>query len=322
MSIAPINGIYISGGDAVDVRDLRALIGIAEAGSLSAAAKKLHLTQPALSSTLRRLEGELSLKLVQRHSRGVSLTEEGRMVVERAYGVVREMTEISAAAQNFSQEASGTVRIGLPTTVAGGLLPELMPQIRDRYPKIKVYALEAMTGVLNEQVQMGHLDLAVIYDSEPMAGLRSKPLIRERLDLLVPTNHPLASKQTVRLSEITQPLVLPSVKHSIRRFIEHSFQTEGLTPNVTADIDSLPGLINMVAGGFMTILPTFRCSTDIKQGRIKNIEIIRPHLEWTVHLASRYDSNRPRANLAIAQLLTETCHRMVKEGRWPGSLCL
>lgn len=306
----------------MDVRDLRALIGIAEAGSLSAAAKKLHLTQPALSFTLRRLEDELSLRLVQRHSRGVSLTEEGRLVVERAYSVVREMTEISAVAQNFAQEASGTVRLGLPTTVAGGLLPELMPQIKDRYPKIKVYALEAMSGVLNEQVQLGHLDLVVIYDSEPMAGLRSKPLIRERLDLLVPTSHPLASRETVRLSEITQPLVLPSVKHSIRRFIEHSFQTEGLTPNITADIDSLPGIINMVAGGYVTILPTFRCISDIQQGRIKNIEIIRPHLDWTVHLASRYDSNRPRASLAIAQLISETCHRLVREDRWPGSVCL
>lgn len=304
----------------MDVRDLRALIGIAEAGSLSAAARKLHVTQPALSSTLRRLEEELSIRLVQRHSRGVSLTDEGRMVVERAYGVVREMSEISALAQNFAQEASGTVRVGLPTTVAGGLLPELMPQVRDRYPRIKVYALEAMSGVLNEQVQLGHLDLVVIYDSELMAGLRSKPLLRERLDLLVPPNHPLASRRTVRLSEITHPLVLPSVKHSIRRFIEHSFQTEGLTPNVAADVDSLPGLINMVAAGFPTILPTFRCTTDLQQGRMKNVEIIRPHLEWTVHLAFRYDSSRPRANLAIEQLISETCDRLVNEGRWPGSV--
>lgn len=305
----------------MDVRDLRALIGIAEAGSLSAAARKLHLTQPALSFTLRRLEEGLSLKLVERHSRGVSLTEEGRLVVERAYGVVREMSEISAVAQNFAQEVAGTVRIGLPTTVAGGLLPELMPLIRDRYPQIKIYVLEAMSGVLNEQVQLGHLDLVVIYDSEPMAGLRSKPLIRERLDLLIPANHRLEARKSVRLSEITQPLVLPSSKHSIRRFLEHSFQAEGLTANVAADIDSLPGLINMVAAGYLTILPTFRCMSDIRQGRIKNIEIIRPHLEWTVHLASRYDSNRPRASLAVGQLLTETCHRLVKEGRWPGTVC-
>jgi len=305
----------------MDVRDLRALIAIAEAGSLSAAAQKLHVTQPALSAMLRRMEDELTLKLVSRHSRGVSLTEEGRVVVERAYGVVRDLTEIKAIAQNFAHEVTGTVRLGLPTTVAGGLLPELMPLIRDRYPQVRVYALEAMSGVLNEQVQLGHLDLVVLYDIEPMAGLRSNALLRERLDLLVPPNHPLASKDSVRLSEITKyPLVLPSIKHSLRRFIEQSFQAEGISPNISADVDSLPGLINMVAGGYLTILPTFRCLTDIKQGRLKNVEIIRPHLEWTVHLASRYDSNRPRASLAVSQLLTETCQRLVRDGRWPGAL--
>lgn len=307
----------------MDVRELRVLIGIAEAGSLSAAAQKLHLTQPALSATLRRLEEELATKLVVRHSRGVELTDEGKLVVERAYGVVREVSEIASIAQSFSQQPSGTVRLGLPTTVAGGLIPELIPLARDRYPQIKLYAYEAMSGVLSEQLQLGHLDLAVLYDIEPMSGLRSKAVLKERLDLIVPVHHVLASRKAVRLSEIAQfPLVLPSAKHSIRRHIELAFQTEGLSLKVLADIDSFSGIMNLIPMGYLTILPTYRVRDDIANGRLTSIEITRPHLEWTVQLASRHDANRPRASFAVSQLIVETCQRLVRERQWPGALSL
>lgn len=302
----------------MELRDLRALIGIAETGSLSAAARLLHLTQPALTASLQRLEDELGVTLVTRHSRGSSLTEEGRYVLEKSFDVVRHVAEIQSVVKDLSKEPIGTVRLGLPTTVAGGVVPELVPVLEARYPQVRLHVVEAMSGVLAEQLQLGKLDLAVLYDIQPMAGLRSEPILQEKLHLLVPADHALAARRRVRLDEVADlRLVLPNGSHSIRRHIETHCRAEGLMPNVVADIDSLPGLFGLVSAGYCTILPRFLISTYACSDRIVALEITRPAMEWTVHLASRHDAIRPRASFATGALLGEIFRKLVRSGNWP-----
>ncbi|MFZ1741873.1 MAG: LysR family transcriptional regulator, partial [Pontixanthobacter sp.] len=242
----------------LELRDLRSLIGIAETGSLSAAARKLHLTQPALSASLRRIEDELGVQLVRRHSRGAVLTEEGKYVLQKSYDIVHDVAEIVSVVHDLAEEPVGSVRLGLPTNVAGGLIPELLPQLRQRYPRIRLHIVEMMSGALAELLQLGRLDLAVLFDIQPMAGLRSEPILKEKLYLLVHCDHPLATRKTVRLEEVARlGLVLPSAQNSIRKLIESSCSAEGLSLNVIADIDSFPGLMNLIKGGYATIFPTF-----------------------------------------------------------------
>ncbi|MEW5420780.1 LysR family transcriptional regulator [Amorphus sp. 3PC139-8] len=305
----------------MDVRDLKSLIAIAETGSLSAAARRLNVTQPALSMSLRRLEAELSVTLVRRHSRGAELTEEGRYVLQKAYDILHEMAEITSVVSNLAEEPVGHVRLGLPTTVAGGLIPELLPLLRARYPQIKIHIVEAMSGVLAELLHLGRLDLVVMFDIQPMAGLRSEPLLLEKLQFLAPPGHPLARSGKVRLEEVVQlGLVLPGRDHTIRRYIENSCHAEGLALNAVADIDSLPGLINLVKTGHCTILPTYLVRDHIREGTIVPVEITRPELEWTLHLATRHDATRPRASMATARLVVEICTNLVQRGAWPGRL--
>jgi LysR family nitrogen assimilation transcriptional regulator len=305
----------------MELRDLRALISIAETGSLSAAARLLNLTQPALSASLQRLEEELGVILVTRHSRGSSLTEEGKYVLQKSFDVIHDVAEIKSVVKDLSKEPIGTVRLGLPTTVAGGVISELLPVLQARYPQIRLHVVEAMSGVLSEQLQLGKLDLAVLYDVQPMAGLRSEAVLQEKLHLLVPADHAFAGRSRVRLEEVARlRLVLPSANHSIRRHIESYCSAEGLTLDVAADIDSLPGLFALVIAGYCTILPTFLTGTYARGGEIVAVEITRPAMEWTLHLASRHDARRPRASLATGKLLGEICRKLVRNGTWPGTV--
>lgn len=305
----------------MELRDLRSLIGIAETGSLSGAARKLNLTQPALSASLRRIEEELGVKLVRRHSRGAVLTEEGKFVLQKAHSISHDVAEITSVVHDLAEEPVGSVRLGVPTTVAGGLIPELLPLLRQRYPRIKLHIVEAMSGSLVEQLQLGRLDMAVLFDIQPMAGLRSEPILKEHLFLLVPPTHRLADRKSVRFDEVTRlGLVLPSSNNSIRRFIESSCHAEGLSLDIVSDVDSLPGLINLVKGGFCSILPIYNVMEQLEAGVIKALEITRPTLEWTVHLASRHDAIRPRASLTTGRLLIEVCQDLVREGKWPGEI--
>lgn len=305
----------------MELRDLRALVSIAEAGSLSSAARLLNLTQPALSASLQRLEDELGVRLVMRHSRGSSLTEEGKYVLQKSYDVIHDVAEISSVVKSLSGEPMGRVRLGLPTTVAGGVIPRLVPVLQARYPQIRLHVVEAMSGVLSEQLQLGKLDLAVLYDVQPMAGLGSEPILQEKLCLLVPKGHALSRRSQVRLEELTRlRLVLPGEAHSIRSHIESYCRAEGLALNVVADVDSLPGLIGLVEAGHCTILPTFLIATLGRLDRIVAVDIVRPSMEWTLHLASRHDARRPRASMTTGRVLIEICVGLVEKGVWPGAV--
>lgn len=290
---------------------------------MSAAARHLNLTQPALSSALRRLEDELNVRLVRRHSRGADLSEEGRFVLQKAYEIFHEVAEISSVVVNLSEEPIGNVRLGLPTTVAGGLIPQLVPLIRAHHPRINLHVIEAMSGSLAELLQVGKIDLAVLYDVQPMAGLKSEPLLKERLALLTHPRHPLAKKATVRLDDVAQVnLVLPSAVHTLRQHIDKVCRAEGVALTVVADIDSLPGLIGLAQTGLATILPVFLFQKEIERGQLVAINIVRPEIEWTVQLASRLDARRPRATLATSRLLKVVCAGMVEKGRWPGEIAV
>ncbi len=305
----------------MEFRDLKSLAAIAECGSFSAASRELNVTQPALSAAIKRLEIDLKVSLIDRHSRGARLSEEGKFVLQKAYAIFREVAEINSVVHNFAEAPMGSVRLGLPTTVAGGLVPEYFPELTARFPLIKLNVVEAMSGVLADMLHLGRLDLAVLFDVQPMTGFRSQPILREKIHLIVPADHHLSGRNSVRLEEVTRlRLVMPSDHHSIRRHVDAVCHSEGHSLSVMADVDSLPGIMSLVRLGYCTLMPIFLFRRDIDEGLIRALEITRPELGWTLHLASRDDATRPRASLAAGRLLTDVCTSLVERGLWPGEL--
>ena len=305
----------------MELRDLLALIAIAETGSLSAAARKLRLTQPALTASLQRLEVAVGVGLVTRHSRGAVLTEEGQYVLQKARDVVHDVGQIALVHDSLALEPAGEIHLGLPTTVAGGLIPELIPLMLARYPLIRLHVVEAMSGVLQEQLQLGRLDLAVLFDSAPWAGLRCTPLLTETLYLLLPAHHPLAALPAVDLETVAAlSLVLPSVANSIRKRIEMACHAKGLTLTVLADVDSLPGLLGLVHAGYCTVLPKYLAKAEIDAGHIVAVAVESPTLHWMLHLATRRDAPRPRASMATGKLIYVACSNLVLRGDWAAQI--
>lgn len=319
--VPPSRGDAIKAPQEMELRDLHALIAIAETGSLSAAARRLRLTQPALTASLQRLEHSVGVLLVKRHSRGSILTEEGHFVLHKARDVLYDVSQIAQVHDKLALAPAGEIHLGLPTTVAGGLIPALIPLVQKRYPKIRLHVVEAMSGVLQEQLQLGRLDLAVLFEGTPSNGLRSTPLLNEALYLLVPSNHPLAAVPAADLKTVSAlPLVLPSAANSIRKHLEVACRATDLTLTVLADVDSLPGLLGLVRAGYCTVLPKYLAKSDIDAGHITAVAIENPAMHWTLHLASRRDTHLPRASIATGELIQEACSTLIQLGDWAAQI--
>lgn len=305
----------------MEVRDLKALVSIAESGTLSGAASKHNLTQPALSALVRRLEGELEVKILTRHSRGVVFTEAGKFLLEKAHRILHEVAETTSSLRDIAEEPLGPVRIGLPTSLAAGVIPPLVSVVNRQYAGIDLHVVEAMSGSLVEGLQLGRLDLAVLFDVQPMPGLRSEPVLTEEVLLFVRSGDPLAQRPSASLEEIAaHRLVLPSADHSIRQFVERVARAEGVRLSVNADVDSYPGLIGLVREGYATILPPYLAMNDVRSGAIEAVRIRQPDMRWTLHLATRQDSVRPRAAMVVGRLLIDTFVSLVRSGAMPARI--
>jgi LysR family nitrogen assimilation transcriptional regulator len=306
----------------MDLRQLRSFLGIAETGSISAAALRLRIAQPALSQQLARLEASLGTPLMQRSSRGVILTAAGEALREHAERLLRDAERAREAVR---AEAGGPVRgrvaIGLPTTVAMLLTLPLLQALRAAHPALSLHLAESQSGHLLEWLRQGRLDLAVLFDQAGTApGLQLRPLVEEELYLAGPG----LDGADIPLSEaLGIPVLLPGQEHGFRRLLDAHAAAAGGAWQVVAEVDALPHLKAGVAAGLaQTVLPWAALGAEIAAGTLQARRIVAPVLRRTAMLASAAGRPAGRGQQAAEAALLALVRRLVGEGGWRGRLLL
>lgn len=240
----------------MDLRQLNAIVAIAEHGSFSAAADALATVQSNVSTHVKKLEQELGAVLVDR-STG-ELTEEGELVVTRARRVIRELDAMSSDITALSLEVVGTVRLGAIGTAARWLVPQLLDIAPVRHPRLQLVFVESTTLALDVQLATGQVDLAVL--SLPASGteVRTIALFEEDLALVVPSSHPLAGREEIAIGELTGlPLILPLPGVPLRGDIDAVASAAGVTLVPRAEMDSLRLIASLTfEGAGYAILPS------------------------------------------------------------------
>ena len=233
----------------MDLRQLAALTAVAETGSFSAAARRLHTVQSNVSTHVARLEAELGAMLVDRASG--TLTEEGDVVVARARRVHHELESLRADVDSMLHEVSGSVRLGCIGTVGRWLVPRLLPAIAERHPHVHVVVVDATTTSLVPQLLSETLDLGVV--NLPLGGteLATEPLFDEDRVILAPLDHPLAAEGTIELSQVGEhPLLLEPQGTAFRDELDDAVRSIGVTLDVQAEIDGIRLLTSLAFDGF------------------------------------------------------------------------
>ena len=233
----------------MDLRQLAALTAVAEAGSFSAAARRLHTVQSNVSTHVARLEQELGASLVDR---GIgALTDEGEVVVARARRIQHEVESLRADVQSMLHEVSGPVRLGCIGTTSRWLVPRLLELMTERHPKVHVVIVDATTTSLVPQLIADSLDLAVI--NLPLAAreLATEPLFDEDRIILAPNGHPLAAHARVELADLAgHELLLEPRGTAFRDELDDEAARIGVAMNVRAEIDGIRLLTSLAFEGF------------------------------------------------------------------------
>jgi molybdate transport repressor ModE-like protein len=222
----------------MDLRQLNAIVAIAEHGSFSAAADALSTVQSNVSTHIKKLERELGSQLVDRTTG--ELTEAGALVVARSRRVIRELDALTSDVTALSHEVIGTVRLGAIGTAARWLVPQLLQIVPTRHPHLHLIFMEATTIGLGDQLASGHVDLGVMALPASGTEVRTVALFEEDLGLVLPRNHPLAELSTVPIDALaTLPLILPLPGTAYRDDLDAVASAVGVTLRPRAEMDSL-----------------------------------------------------------------------------------
>ncbi|MDO9405810.1 MAG: LysR family transcriptional regulator [Polaromonas sp.] len=304
----------------MDSRQLRYFAAVAQLGSFSAAARQLHIAQPALSRHVKALEDALGVKLLMRSVSGVSTTQEGAELLAKATQVLEQLDSLSRSIGPRSQDVSGRVVLGLPHSTAAVLATPLLRAAIDQYPHVRLHVIDSLSGYLREWIESGRLDLAVLFDPLPTAGIRLDPIMVEDFCLVGQPGSWPQEQQDIALREIAnRPLIIPSAAHSNRRLLESAVLSHGVRLNIVAEVDSLAIQKLMVLDGqVFSILTHGSIYNELAAGTLQAVRIVEPTISRSVMLASAMSRSANHACNAIHRLTLETALGLLRAQVWRG----
>ena len=268
----------------MNLRDLAYLVSLAEHRHFGRAAEASFVSQPTLSTQIKKLEDELGVALVERTPRKVLLTETGREIARRARGVLAEVDEIKAIAQRTRDPEAGKLRLGVFPTLGPYLLPHLVPLVRRRFPRLELLLIEEKTEQVMRMLREGSLEVGILALPLHDETLHAEFLFEEPFVLAVPDDHPLARRKArLKLADLEdESLLLLEDGHCLRDQALELCQLAGAGEKVGFRATSLETLRQMVAANVgITLLPTLAIKPPV--ARTGNVKL----LQFSGHAPSR-----------------------------------
>ena len=309
----------------MDFRELRYFSYVAELKSFTRAATHLRIAQPALSRCLRQLEEELGVTLLNRHGRGVTLTEAGETLYEQAQHLLRGLRQAKHEVVSRAGMPVGHLTLAMPPAAGQVLGPPLVERYRSLYPDVSLHILEGFSGYIHEWLTSGRVDVAVLHNPVPSRQLHVEHLLVEQMFVIERGRKSRegrpAGAESYDVTDLARlPLILPSRPHSLRVLVEHAAAEVGISLQVALEVDGLPLIKAMVERGLgSTVLTYVAATNEIASGALRAVPIREPGIHWRLDIASRQDRRSSRALQELIRLIDEEVHALVDRGVWKGS---
>ena len=298
----------------MNIKQLQYFLGVLKERSITKAAARLYVAQPALGLQMRKLEKELNVDLFVRHSRGVTPTEAGIRLAGHAEILIRQFDRAKQDMLDYAGEPQGRVIVGLTTStsfVVAGILAERCQQ---EYPKLSINITVGLSEGLMEAVQDDRIDLTLTYNPDLTSGLVCQPLAKERLYFVQNTKRgKISDKNTTFTKVLENDLILPSHPHLVRVLVDTTAQELNLEPIVKFEVDSVPAKKELIRHDLAcSIMPYAAVHAEVTAGEFQAKPVKEPALERTLYIAHSQRRPSSKAFMAVRSLLSEVVRSLAE----------
>lgn len=305
----------------MDLRELKALVTVAETGSVTRAAELLHLAQPAVTRQIRALEHELGVPLFERTRQGMRLTAAGAGLAERARRALTELDRARAELAPPPGRVTGLVSVGLLESMVDLLAEPLVSALVRDHPGIELRVLTAYSGHLQRWLDDGDLDLSLLYNLKSTPSVNVRPLVTEQLWVVAPAAAGLRAGQPVPLARVVErPLVMPAPGHALRVLIDSAVAQRRATLDITVQTNSMSLQKQLVlAGHGWTILPAAGIAGEAASALFSAAPLTEPVIHRSIAIGTpRVGPSTPAAQLVAAELARQV-RAAAGSSRWPSA---
>ncbi len=296
----------------MDLKQLGYFVRVAELGSFTKAAAALNVAQPALSRQVRLLEVELRQNLLLRNGRGAVPTEAGQLLLEHGRGILHQVERAREELGLVRGTLAGRVAIGLPPSLARLVAVPLTRSFRQQLPQARLSITEGLSVSMQDALLNGRLDLALLYNAQPLPELDLQPLFDEEL-LLVQARSGAAAQPPapLPLAELAQlPLLIPTRPNALRMHVEVELAKLGLRPRIALEIDGVSAILDLVADGLgCAVLSRHAVAASGKPAAFAVRPIGPPALQIQVALASSAQRPTTLTQRAARDLIRHVCEQ-------------
>lgn len=272
----------------MDLKHLETVALVAATGSLSRAARTQGIAQSLVSRKIAQIEEEWGDRLFERTGRGVVLSEFGQRIFPHIQLLLAQSARLQDEVKNAAGVPYGLVRIGVLPSLAQRLIPTLLEDLHAKAPGVRLRVSEGFSGQLEDGLECGHLDLAIINQYDPSLSPRkgTDVLVTMASYLICSPKHPLATRKAIPFRELAGlPLALPSVPNGLRSSLDVLTRQHGIFLKVAVEVETLNTMKAVAMSGHaLTILPLLAVYEEVASGRLAAVEITDPHLPRSIAL--------------------------------------
>jgi DNA-binding transcriptional LysR family regulator len=280
----------------VEIRQLRAFVAIAESGTFTAGALRVHVTQAAISMQIRQLETEIGAKVFVRAPRHVILTEAGEQLLRRARHILREHDAALDEIAELAGAERGRLRIGSASAmVLTEQLPSMLKELRKQHPAAEIAVTSGTSEVLVDQILAGEVDVAFVSLPVDVRGIKTERLSQDQLVAIASPRHKLAKQKTISAYTLAgERLILGERGGNTRRLIDQFFAQAGVTLHVAMELSRQQAIKRMVEEDMgVGIVPLQSVKEEVDKGRLIRWWIEGAQINWELgiaQLSNGYDS--------------------------------
>lgn len=291
----------------MNIRQIRAFLAVANTMSFASAAAQLHLSQPALSSSIKGLEEDLGGKLFQRTTRRVGLTPEGEVFLLIAKRLLSQWENAEDEMKQRFTLQRGKITIASMPAFAASLLPKAVRNFHQAYPDIQVAIDDVLSDTVVEMVRNNHVEIGISFEPNNLVDLMFYPLYDDIFIVIMPKDHPLAVQNTIAWRDLLEydfiTLQRPS---SVREMIEESLKAAGINVVVAFDAHQLATVGRLVSEGMgVAVVPALYKQQAIEQGSICR-PVVQPEIRRRIGVICKPKSNLSIAAASMLEVLMQT----------------
>src|ERR1041385_3751514 len=282
----------------MDIRQLKAFVAIAESGTFTAGAGRVHVTQAAISMQIRQLENETGAQLFVRAPRKIILTEAGEKLLERAYTILREHDALTGAHR-------GRLRIGTASSgISGSPLPQILRELKNQHAGVEASVASGTSEQLVQQILSGELDVAFVSLPVEARGVQTELLSEDSLVAIASPRHKLARQKVVSAYALAgEKLIVGERGGNTRRLIDQFFAQAGVTPKVVMELSRMAAIKRMVEEDMgVGIVPLQSVNDEVAAGKLVRWWIEGAQINWQLGLARLVGGYESPIHLTFLQL--------------------